>query len=332
MDERDLLRLACRAMSSVVNRIIGIETNKNKKIQEERTKMTVITKELELVENKELRSKHQDRVEVLDKVKEIITLSNSKVLNTKMVAEYYEVGIEAIKSLYNRNKEELESNGARTLRGEDLKKFKGRLQDATLLGSASVITIFSIRALLNVGMLLRDSHIAKEVRNQLLNIIEKTPDEIKTQSIDEEKQFLMNIMFAKNDAERAIAISEHVEYKNRHIDKLNKQIEENKPLVDFTNKCLKSDTSILVREMSKLLQEEGFNNFGEKKLFQKLREWGLLLKNSTEPSQRAMKLELFEVIQRPIETKHSTILKTTTRITPKGQLYIFNKIKKEMNI
>ena len=45
---------------------------------------------------------------------------------------------------------------------------------------------FSKRAILRIGMLLRDSKVAQEVRTQLLNTFENASDKIKTQDIDEE--------------------------------------------------------------------------------------------------------------------------------------------------
>ena len=107
-------------------------------------------------------------------------------------------------------------------------------------------------------------------------------------------------------------------------------VEEQKPLVTFAEKCIKTDDAILVRELSKIIQEQGIN-MGEKKLYKKLREWGLILQGKTEPSQRAMNMGLFEVIQRPIKTPYGERLEHTTTVTPKGQVYIIEKLTKELN-
>ena len=50
------------------------------------------------------------------------------------------------------------------------------------------VALFPKRAILRVGMLLRDSEVAKEVRTQLLNIEENTATEIKTYEIDHETE------------------------------------------------------------------------------------------------------------------------------------------------
>lgn len=49
------------------------------------------------------------------------------------------------------------------------------------------------RVILRVVMLLRDSEIVKEVRNQLLNIEEKTKSEAKVADIDEEIKLQMEV-------------------------------------------------------------------------------------------------------------------------------------------
>ncbi|MGE1009234.1 hypothetical protein [Bacillus cereus] len=53
--------------------------------------------------------------------------------------------------------------------------------------------IFPKRAILRVGMLLRDSEVAKEVRTQLLNIEEHTAAEVKTYEIDYEQDLHLKL-------------------------------------------------------------------------------------------------------------------------------------------
>ena len=76
--------------------------------------------------------------------------------------------------------------------------FKGRyqLKQVTLSIPHTGLKIFSKRAVLRFGMLLRDSKIAKEVRTQLLNVFEYSTDTQKTQAIDEEKRLLTDISMA----------------------------------------------------------------------------------------------------------------------------------------
>jgi anti-repressor protein len=109
-----------------------------------------------------------------------------------------------------------------------------------------------------------------------------------------------------------------------------KKIEEDKPLVTFAETCLKSKDNILVRQLSKIAQDEGMN-IGEKKLYNKLREWNMILKHSTEPSQTSMNSGYFVVEEVSVDTAYGVKLNKTTKVTPKGQVYIINKLKNELN-
>lgn len=86
-------------------------------------------------------------------------------------------------------------------------------------------TIFNKRTILLVGFMLLDTMVAKEVRNQVLNIIESASDEHETMEITKEKELLIAIMFASNEVEHAKAINEHFERTNRHKRQLEETIE-----------------------------------------------------------------------------------------------------------
>lgn len=111
---------------------------------------------------------------------------------------------------------------------------------------------------------------------------------------------------------------------------LEAKLAEQRPLVTFAETCLNTKDSILVRELAKVASKQGLIT-GEKRLYRKLREWGLILPNSTEPSQRAMEAGYFEVIQRPVPTPYGEILSRTTKVTPKGQVYIIERLRNELN-
>jgi phage antirepressor YoqD-like protein len=106
---------------------------------------------------------------------------------------------------------------------------------------------------------------------------------------------------------------------------LAEQIEKDRPKVLFADKCLKSNESILIRELAKIACENGFE-IGEKGLFKRLREWGLLMSNN-EPYQRFMRY--FEVVERPYPTYSGAKLSRTTKVLPRGQAYILNRLEKE---
>lgn len=107
-----------------------------------------------------------------------------------------------------------------------------------------------------------------------------------------------------------------------------KQLEEQLPLVHFAEACLQSRDSIMVRETAKLLSGYGFR-IGEKGLFKKLRDWNLILKNQTEPSQQAIQANILTFEQKPCYSNNGIQMYHTTKITPKGQVYILNKLNRE---
>lgn len=186
--------------------------------------------EKDILGNRELRQKLMDRLDVLDKVKELVFLPNTELMTVKQVADYYEVGEEAIRTLYFRNKEELESNGAMTLTGTELQKLKTKLQNAILSKNIKALTVFTRRAVLNVGMLLRDSEVAKRVRTYLLDVEEHAPIEVKTKELDEETTLLVNVIKAQTREEFAVAMHEYRQYMLRYKQQAERLAKENNAL------------------------------------------------------------------------------------------------------
>lgn len=122
-----------------------------------------------LLESRTLRESLADRTEVLDRVKKLTMLPDDLHVTVEMAASYYEVGREAIKSVIKDHRDELENDGMKVLSGDELRSFK----DLTNVGSqARSLTIIPRRALLRIGMLLRDSAVARQVREYLLNVEE----------------------------------------------------------------------------------------------------------------------------------------------------------------
>lgn len=105
-------------------------------------------------------------------------------------------------------------------------------------------------------------------------------------------------------------------------------LERQKPLVAFAETCAQSQTAVLVRELAKIASKDGFE-IGEKRLWRQLREWGLIIPGSTEPYQRFIDNGYFEVTQGVHENSGGAFLHKTSRVLPKGQIYIINRLQKE---
>lgn len=97
----------------------------------------------------------------------------------------------------------------------------------------------------------------------------------------------------------------------------------------FINQLAASENTLLVREVAKVASKADVV-IGEKRLWSKLREWGLIFKNSTEPKQCGIDRGYFEVNEGTKETKGKVFTYRTTRITGKGQAYIIKKLLEEV--
>lgn len=102
------------------------------------------------------------------------------------------------------------------------------------------VRCFSKRAILRIGMLLRDSNIAKEVRTQILNTFEKTSDEQKTVDINDEQNLYMKFAKAAIEGSKEdllFASQEVFNFKNRHI----KMLEDANENLKYNNKMLTTE-------------------------------------------------------------------------------------------
>ncbi len=149
-----------------------------------------------------------NRTGILDRVGGLLLLPDTEVATTKQVVEFYGVETKAIQWHVKTNREELESNGVKTLKYAEIKEIlNGELNSPLEISPRSLgiapkgSTIFTRRLILNIGFMLRDSKVAKDVRNQALNIIEKASDEQKTHSITKEKELLIAVMLVNVEIE-----------------------------------------------------------------------------------------------------------------------------------
>ena len=74
-------------------------------------KESKIENESKLLNDKKLRDTYAERIEVLDKVKQLMFLPGTEFQTVKQVADYYEVGEDAIVAIYSRHSDELLVDG-----------------------------------------------------------------------------------------------------------------------------------------------------------------------------------------------------------------------------
>lgn len=192
--------------------------------------------ETKFIEDRTLRDDAVKHYDVLEKVKELLLIPEFQAMTLKQVADYYEVDPHAIEMICSRNADELDSDGVCRkkvkdfLNSQHVRAEKSSYTTTVIYDnginvsmSNSGLKIFPRRAILRIGMLLRDSNIAKEVRTQLLNIEEKTDPEVKTKDIEEEQKLALELgmSIASGNVEAiTIASGKMMAFKNRHIAKL----------------------------------------------------------------------------------------------------------------
>ena len=139
---------------------------------------------------------------------------------------------------------------------------------------------------------------------------------------------LIELEKAWNSPEKVMARALDIAHKT--IANLQIENEEMKPKAIFADAVATSDTSILIGDLAKLIKQNG-TDIGQKRLFERMRNDGYLIKTGTSknmPTQKAMEKGLFEVKERVISNPDgSTRITRTTKVTGKGQIYFINKFK-----
>lgn len=111
------------------------------------------------------------------------------------------------------------------------------------------------------------------------------------------------------------------------IEEQQRQIEAERPRVLFSQAVETSQDSILIGELAKLICQNGVD-IGEKRLFAWLRSRGYLCQQGeryNQPTQKALEMGLFELRKVTINVGDHTKVRTTTKVTGKGQVYFVNK-------
>lgn len=108
---------------------------------------------------------------------------------------------------------------------------------------------------------------------------------------------------------------------------LESKIEEDAPATLLGYAVSTSDDDILIRELAKILCQNGCN-IGEKRLYENLRNEGFLIKSGSDrnmPTQRAIEMGLFRIKESVHTTPSGSFTTRTTKVTGKGQSYFVEK-------
>ena len=125
-----------------------------------------------------------------------------------------------------------------------------------------------------------------------------------------------------------------IERKNLELQEHKRIIEEQKPKVVFADSVSNSNDLILVRDLAKIISQNGVA-IGEKKLYAWLRDNGYLIKQKgssyNSPKQQYITSGLFKVVERVITNPFGdNKISLTTKVTPKGQQYFINKFLQQI--
>lgn len=162
------------------------------------------------------------------------------------------------------------------------------------------------------------------VTSEVLPSIRKSGGYIATnETMTDEEIMAKALMVAQNTINK----------KNELLKAKEKELEETKSDLDTKNKFINqiavSENSLKVVEVAQIASKKGIK-IGQNKLWEKLRAWGMIKKNSKyDPKQKYIDRGYFEVVEGTKENSTGVFTYKTTRVLGKGQVFIINKLLKE---
>lgn len=158
------------------------------------------------------------------------------------------------------------------------------------------------------------------VTNEVLPTIRKHGAYLTDQKIDE----------ILSDPDTIIKLATELKEERAKSKALLADNEKMKPKALFADTVSASHSTILIRELAKILKGNGIN-IGGNRLFQWLRDNGYLISCGSDrntPTQMAMNLGVFKVKESTIARNGDVTIVKTTMVTGKGQQYFINKFLK----
>lgn len=118
-----------------------------------------------------------NNITVLENVKNYLGLpgmlfEEEYIYTKQQVSEFYQIDVTTIEKYLETYDKELRHNGYSVLKGKKLKEFKAQFGHIINLSSkTSQLSVLNFRALLNLGMLLVESEMAKALRSKILDLV-----------------------------------------------------------------------------------------------------------------------------------------------------------------
>lgn len=204
-----------------------------------------------------MRDNRIDPLKVLNKVKQVLFIPGWDMLTIRQVADYYEVDFRTIQKIYQRHKNDLDTFGVKSYNSKTILseiekadcyilQTQGGLNIEGYNGACITIpncgtTCFSTKAVLRIGLFLRDNEVAKEVRTQFINMIENPPSEQQEAVFGDEVELLLAIAHASISGDETILNEKIREYARFAQKQLLILREENKKLITENEKLKSSN-------------------------------------------------------------------------------------------
>lgn len=157
-------------------------------------------------------------------------------------------------------------------------------------------------------------------KEEYIKAFNKMEETIKNGGFNVPKSFREALLLAAEQ-------QEVIESQQKQIEEKNAKIEADKLKVLFSEAVSASNKSILVRELAKLITQNGYQ-IGEKQLYERLRKAGYLCSSGesyNQPTQTYMNMGLFHLKKTSVICDGESKVYTVTKVTPKGQIYFINK-------
>jgi hypothetical protein len=234
-----------------------------------------MTNNLALTESQSLRDdklqsvSNDQALEAINKAKSLVMASwkGENLATVVQLANFYEVSEETVRTVIKRHKDELEQDGLKVLRGKAFESYRESCQVQNELVKARSLTVFTPKAALRLGMLLRDSEVAKSVRDIILHLaVEVVPqqsetiEELKLQNEILDKQLklreLDNTMILLHGKQTVLALRGY-DQALVEVEKPTIEIIDNRHNVKFKGQTLKQIAEYLTKKTGRKFKNGG---------------------------------------------------------------------------
>ena len=163
--------------------------------------------------------------------------------------------------------------------------------------------------------------IAKEFKKEVKKILKQI--RLTGGAVRNEEEFIKNYFPSFSEEVKQAMVLDL----RKQNEKIQKELEEKNK---FINQIAISKNSLKVAEVAQIASKNGIK-IGQNRLWAKLREWGLIKESSKyDPKQRYIDCGYFEIVEGAKETYKGVFTYKTTKVTGKGQVYIIDKLLKEV--